>query len=724
VRNASGKLQQSVVHVLVVVTTSVQGCARISVDRFGTPGIWACGPADAYWGVGWLHGRYRPLQTLLHTTAARAELARRLLPLSSLVDLDALVNRLDLPRLAQAETKRLDENTSALLGAYVDGVAAGLRTGGTPWELRTLLARLPSPNREDILSGLLLAAYLGQAAGQERMEMALVAAVQAHAKPDVLAQMFAPHLANWTPAALMNVALPSAADAPWLGLFNSGGSNAWAVTGERTRSGAPILCGDPHLQINQLPSLLFEVRARVGTDWWLGATIPGLPGLLVGRNRRLAWSGTFSVADNTDLFPIAAATFDRGTRRVEQIERRWRGRVRREFVDTEAGVVCSSHQGDRQPLAMRWAGRGRVAEAIAAYLCLPSCEDAAAAEKCLQAAGTFGLHYVLADRGGDVRTHQSGQVPRRSGGWSGLAPATANADWLGMRGGAELPASAAVDGIAASANEARTASDGTCLATLAQPEYRVCRIREQLAARYDHDVTTMAALQSDVYSPQAEKLLPILLALVPKDRWRSLLRTWDRRCDLSSQGATAFHHLYEQAVLACADLLGGDWFQYAWAHSELPLWWCAAMDRLLARPDTWTVERVRRVQTALASASDELPPPWGEVRRCRLAHVLLSGLPRCVGLDRGPLPVAGSIATICQGTFFRRERAPLWIAPAYRMIADLAVDGLLTSLPGGIGGGPYSGSYDRWLDDWQSGRYHAVDPPDPGESDDPLWNTR
>ena len=50
---------------------------RVSVDLNGTPGVLAETVAGAYWGLGWIRGHYRPMQTLLIATAGRGEMSQR-----------------------------------------------------------------------------------------------------------------------------------------------------------------------------------------------------------------------------------------------------------------------------------------------------------------------------------------------------------------------------------------------------------------------------------------------------------------------------------------------------------------------------------------------------------------------------------------------------------------------------------------------------------------------
>src|SRR6185503_7297569 len=79
-----------------------------------------------------------------------------------------------------------------------------------------------------------------------------------------------------------------------------GNSNNWVLAGGKTKGGRPILANDPHLQI-EFPSVWYEMHlVAPGLDV-AGVTIPGVPFVIIGHNRRIAWGFTNSGADVQDL---------------------------------------------------------------------------------------------------------------------------------------------------------------------------------------------------------------------------------------------------------------------------------------------------------------------------------------------------------------------------------------------------------------------------------------
>lgn len=78
-------------------------------------------------------------------------------------------------------------------------------------------------------------------------------------------------------------------------------SNNWIISGKHTASGLPLLSSDPHLMAT-LPSQWTLIELRNGDDFVAGGSLPGAPGVAIGRTKNIVWGGTAALADNTDLW--------------------------------------------------------------------------------------------------------------------------------------------------------------------------------------------------------------------------------------------------------------------------------------------------------------------------------------------------------------------------------------------------------------------------------------
>ena len=79
------------------------------------------------------------------------------------------------------------------------------------------------------------------------------------------------------------------------------GSNNWAVSGAHTASGKPLLSNDMHLDL-ALPNIWYEAHLTAGDFDVAGVTLPGVPYVIVGHNRRIAWGFTNLGPNVEDLY--------------------------------------------------------------------------------------------------------------------------------------------------------------------------------------------------------------------------------------------------------------------------------------------------------------------------------------------------------------------------------------------------------------------------------------
>jgi|GEM_PF-6384489 len=674
-------------------------------DEQGTPGVIGRRFVDGMFGLGYLHGQYRPLQTILIQKAGQGTLAKDLAPLQPLIHIDRLARRFDVCRIAKREAKSLDKKAKQRIEAYINGVHAGLEKGGYGFEIAVLMADVERLSVESVIASFLLASFMGLAESQGRMELAIVKALQEGADPNILNQIFAPHLQGWDVEWLKTLAVPN--------IFSESrpiisGSNAWAVSGHWTRSGSPLLAGDPHLQINQLPSLFMEVRLSVGSNYWLGATVPGLPGLGMGRNKYCSWSGTFAVADNSDFCELDLQSAHARSVIVER-------RFSEPFVDVLNEDSFGVSDGLTGPdLSQRWSGKEGAANALSAYIDLLDSKSVAEAKRCLERVTNFSLHYVIADVHGDIDYVQTGRIPRRTPNWSGLYPVRSTLDDGECFQGPELSVEKETNGIIVSANEARVGPGGAILSTLPQPHYRRSRIQQLLQDHTEHSVQSFMEIQKDVVCLRELRVRTSLIEHMEDGVLRRALQMWDGQCGPHDKGMTVFNMVLTCAQRAFAPSLGGRWFIEALEATELPVWWCEALDRLIAEPKNWTASTIQRFRKELSKTKELVP--WGDAQTVDFRHMIFGDLPRILGFNRGPFPLPGSVSTISQGNVFELNGGQIAIGPAYRFISPMDEDCIYSSLPGGISGSRFSSQYTKWLPEYLSGQYHILRPPTRNET--------
>ena len=357
------------------------------------------------------------------------------------------------------------------------------------------------------------------------------------------------------------------------------GSNAWALAGTRTRSGAPLLAGDPH-RLLELPGVYQQVRLACDAYDVLGLAFPGVPGVPhVGHAGAAAWGVTNAMAHHVDVVAerlrrtpdggVEAQGPD-GPERADVVVATVRVRAaggpvehRVETVETARGVVVTG--GPDEPdrtFAVRLPARVDADLGVAVWRRLL---HARSARDVTDAFATWvdPVDRVLAADRHEVLSVTAGRVPRRDRaeralplpGWTDAGRAR---DWV------TPPPPVVVHDVAVDANE-RPERPGTDLGHTYAPPHRAHRVRALLDATGPAaggragspaggatDAADGAATAADQARVHADTLLGGADGLL---RWlddepggrapataraAARLRAWDRRMDAGSTDAALF----------------------------------------------------------------------------------------------------------------------------------------------------------------------------------------
>ena len=307
-------------------------------DRWGVPHIYAESIEDALFAQGFVHAQDRLWQMDVNRRAGQGRLSE--IFGSRTLDLDRFARTVGFTRAAQAELDAADPESLRLLDAYVAGVNAWVERGQRPVEHRLLRAGGVEPwTRLDTASwGVLLAWGLSWNWESELERLALwkrlgpdEAAAMESEYPDSQASILAEAAGVEDTGAHLLDAYRRLSS--WLLQSGGGaGSNNWVLAGKRTATGRPMLANDPHLRLT-LPSIWYENHlvvaplqvtsvdpsvpsvplvpsipadsSKVRNDPPLhvtGITLPGVPGVILGHNERIAWGATATIADTQDLY--------------------------------------------------------------------------------------------------------------------------------------------------------------------------------------------------------------------------------------------------------------------------------------------------------------------------------------------------------------------------------------------------------------------------------------
>jgi penicillin G amidase len=528
-----------------------QGPVRLERDAHGIPSIHADSLRDAYFGLGVAHAQDRLWQLETHRRIGAGRLAEVFGP--GALEADRFLRALGVRRAAAAQWKALPESSRQLLQSYADGINAVLRDQlrARPPEF-IILGIQPEPwDPVDSLAWAIMMAWdLGGNWQTELLRLRLSLRLPMAS----INQLLPPYpgeapLVTTDYAELfrsLNLDANAAVTTSWQRLpeiapesgIEGVGSNNWVLAGKLSTTGKPLLANDPHLKLSA-PALWYFARLIVPNLKVAGASLPGVPGIVLGQNEHIAWGFTNTGPDVQDLYieqidpqdpkryrtPEGWANFESSTETLKvkgqpdvvmQVRR-----TRHGPVISDAGTTTDVLGPKAKPgyvLAMRWTALDTDIDPIAPGSLMQSATSVAQFFEATRGWVAPMQSMVVADQAGHIGMIAPGRVPLRkpdndlkghvpSPGWD------ARYDWAGW-----VPADATpreVDpprGYIATANQRITDKDYPHYLTSdwALP-YRQFRIEDMLRAKPQHSVDDMALMQADVKSLAVPKLLPHLL---------------------------------------------------------------------------------------------------------------------------------------------------------------------------------------------------------------------
>jgi penicillin amidase len=700
-------------------------------DEHGVPHVEASDEAGIYYGMGYCHAMDRGMQMLLMRILGEGRGSEFLEASDEMLAIDTFFRRMNWTGGTASEIDKLTPEAQKFCAAYCDGANAYFAKK-IPWELK-LLGYRPEPWKiEDIILISRMVGYLTLAQSQAEIERLFVEMVQAGVSREKLDELFPEILGGLDIELLKKVKLSERfvpAGVKWNHIVPTMmASNNWVISGKKTASGKPILANDPHLETNRLPNVWYELVLKTENRYAMGATMPGLPGILIGRNPDLAWGATYTFMDAIDSwvehckggkFLQDENQWMEFRQRKEIIKRKKKPPVEITFYENEHGVLEGNPFEEGFYLSTRWApstfGAASLNSAFKMW-------HATSVEEGMNHLGRLesAFNWVLADRHGNIGYQMSGLMPKRRAGVPGFVPLPGwkkENDWQGFVDYKDLPRC-----LNPAAGFFVTANDDLNKWGIAKPinicmgSYRAERIAQLLAAGERLTVDDCRKIHYDVYSLQAELFMRILKPLLPDTPQGKILREWDYRYDPESEGAFLFEQFY-QALLQ--EVFGKNGFgkgvaDFLAKETGIFVDFFDNFDAvLLSEKSAWfggenRDDLFRRVATAALKAA---PQPWGEINRIKMTHLILGEkLPKFAGFDRGPVVLRGGRATPHQGQIYKSAGRLTSFTPSFRMATDLATDEVHTNLAGGPSDRRFSKWYCSDLENWLNGKYKSLKP--------------
>jgi penicillin G amidase len=725
---------------------------EIARDRWGVPHIRAETIHDVWFGQGFCHGQDRLWQIDLYRRIGAGRLAE--IAGRAGLSTDRFIRTLGLRRVAQTEVAGLDAAVRDALEAFCAGVNAAAGDRPLPVEFQALRQRFDRFTPTDALTMTKLLSY-GLSTNWER-EL-LRAEMTRELGPELTARLD-PRYPRGNPVVLtpgvewggdgLELAEQIAKVRDTIGLaVEATGSNNWAVSGERSATGGPLMAGDPHLPPS-MPGITYQAGLYLGDRFCRGATLPGLPGVTMGQNNDVAWSFTNVMADVMDLFIERIDgdeyEFDGERRPLELIEEEIpvKGQPEPERIivrKTEHGPIVNEalRADDAEPLALRFSALDFPGITAANFAVLDFASGPDLLDRLADHAHPVS-NLVWADRNGSIGYKTVGRIPIRRGecpdlpkpGWSG---AYEWVDWVPYE---EMPRLDDPDrGFVVTANNRIAPDDYAHHITSDYLDgYRARRIEELLVARPEHDLESFESIQTDMLSIPGLQTIHRLVRLRPRDQ-RELsaierLRSWDGEMGPDSVAATIYQAFTlrlgkEVARAALGDRdLAERWLDRAdngfvahvtspWRwQSHLLALWDEGDEELVGRPwDDLVLDSLRAAMDDLESefGPDQEAWRWGRVHPLVFPHALGAANPLFARIFNRRLEVGGGQETVAQVGWDPNDPFTAIWAPCWRMVADPAhPERSRWQAFTGQSGHPASPHYDDLQPDWKQGRTQSM----------------
>lgn len=736
----------------LIALSRVKDHVSVVYDTLSVPHIFASNEMDLYFAQGFVTARDRlwQMEFTTHAAAGRVSEITGAGPDNAILDYDRGQRRLGMVFGAKRalEAMRARQEEMLMVEKYTEGVNAyisSLSYASLPFEYK-LLDYHPEP--WTALKCVLFIKSMAQSLcmSDKDMEMTNALALFGPEMIDLLypdredvGDPIVDRSGQWSAHVSIPDTIPLAVPEGMISLQRLPrpdpgiGSNNWAVAGSKSATGYPLLCGDPHLNLN-MPAIWYAIQLHAPGINVMGASLPGVPGVVIGSNDSIAWSVTNSQRDLVDWMVIKFKDSARNQylldgeyvstkKQVETFVVRDGALVKDTIVFTEWGPVPydrNYHPDEqRREYAFRWIAHEPSHELGGIYK-LNRAHNVAEFDAALRSYSNPALNFTLATIRGDIGMRIAGQFParrrnegrfvldgsRRSSGWQSFIPVEDQIASLNPSRGFE-----------SSANQYPVDATYPYYITATSFEaYRNRRINERLASFTAATPADMMAMQMDAFSLMAAENLSWMLSSLDA----SALSAEERRIAAS---------LAQWNRVNDGDKTEPSYFAF-WKRNLIALAWDEMKDpkHMLDRPTTFTTFRLLRTQPDLSffdivstpekeNAADlvrmafslawkdmdgwklkhpEVQPIWSKVKATHVDHWLRLGALGEQVTGGGSEDAINALSP---------SHGPSW-----RMVVSLEPMGvrMWATYPGGQSGNAGSRYYNNLIPSWEAGRHREL----------------
>jgi penicillin amidase len=724
-------------------------------DRWGIPHIYAGNTQDLFFAQGFVHAQDRLWQMEINRRLGLGRLGELFGELA--LDTDRAVRTFGFNRLGRADWINASGEVRETLIAYTSGINAFLDNPRVKLPIEfTLLGHHPEPWQPEhglafarvmlwqlsrAWYGEIIRAQIAEAVGAER-----AAELEIHypeKNPFTLPEGIEFNRID-PDGSLRNAGGPF--------LHQGKGSNAWTLSGCKTRTGHPMLCNDMHLTL-LLPSIWYEAHLVAGDFNVTGVTLPGVPLVMVGHNARIAWGMTVAFTDCEDLFvekvdpenPVRCefrGAWQTAETVAESIQIKGRSTPHVERVHiTQHGPIISDIAGYPDQRVAVQSMALQPSSSFEGWLLLNRAGRWDEFVEAVRLIDATQLNVTYADIDGNIGYWLTGRVPIRAKG-DGTVPVpgwTGEYEWVGEIPFDHMPHSLNPDrGYIVSCNNRIVPDEFPYFLGKAWMNgYRARRVVDGIERAERLSLDDCRVLQTDVMCLPGREFVARLEGLTSSDPDVQLaldrLSAWDGTLTPETVGGTLYEvtrytlawNLIEPALgeALTRRVMGQGFHPILLPAHELYGHDTVALLRLIDTPKSWWVEQAggresvltKSLKKAVQWLRQELGPDpegwqWGKIHRVTFEHAMGLKKPLDRVFNRGPVPIGGDTDTPCQTAMLPQSPydCKAW-APSFRQIVDLGdLSRSVAIFPPGQSGHLASHHYDDLIEPWLRGEYHPM----------------
>lgn len=739
-----------------ITDLDVEDTVEVYFDDYGVPSVFASNDSDMFKVAGYIGARDRLFQMSFMKYAYKGHLS--LVLNDSLIAEDTFLRTLGFEKIAKKTLAKVPPSTLQHLQDTCFGINAYIQTlapSEFPLEFKLIgIDKLPIFEPLDIVALSTMMAWELQGGWDSEL---FFGAINEQLGPEYLAEILPLYKEEYVRIASNNVLLKSyqqfASDTKDLrNLFKTDrhgyGSNAWAVSGNKTASGKPLLANDPHLAYNQ-PPWWYEIRLKSDNFNFGGYGLYGFPLPVIGHNEHIGWGFTNVMTDDMDFYIESLNE----NQTQYYVDGEWRDLIiEEEEIMLKSGesrtiIIRSTHRGpivsDIHPdakgqskaISFKWTEYDAFDETTALFMLAQASnwEEFSEASKLF---GAPGQNWTYADKEGNIGWRPSSKIPIRLNA-DKLIPfdgTTTKHDWKGYIPFDEMPYSFnPKKGYISNGNNKIIGDEYPYYISRywADPS-RGEQIDRRLRVDSSFDVKDMKSILNDITSPFGQEYSPLFSSnytigfSAEGDKIYNMLKDWDGVESIDSKATVAFHAIYLNLVknLFQDELtsFGNESFDTFYSlkyirslairkifDGEATLW----IDNVLTdKKETLNDIVNESFHDAYISLKECCGNPidltWGQIHQVSYRH-RLDGDPLVktfINFSVGPYPMAGSGMTPRAASYSTTEPFNVRAGSSMRRVIDFSdFDNGFSILPTGQSGMFQSKHYDDQTELYNKGEF-------------------